>query len=80
MDDTMEARIERVRHHLRRPLAGRRQPIMKTASYTLNEIVPHQTAKSQKRLQLDKFVAACLDLVELFYRQSDCVMPICVLT
>jgi hypothetical protein len=42
MDDTMEARIERVRHHLRRPLAGRRQPIMKTASYTLNEIVPIQ--------------------------------------
>ena len=35
MDDEVEASTERVRHHLRRPLAGSRNLLMKTAENTL---------------------------------------------
>lgn len=49
MGDTMEARVERVRHHLRRPLAGRQGTATKTASHTLNEIDP-RFADADRRL------------------------------
>ncbi len=35
MDDALEASIERVRHHLRRPLAGSRNLLMKNAGNTI---------------------------------------------
>jgi hypothetical protein len=35
MDDAVEARAERVRHHLRRPLACSRNLLMKTAGNTV---------------------------------------------
>jgi hypothetical protein len=40
MDNALEASPQRVRHHLRRPLAGSRNQLMKTAGNTLNETVP----------------------------------------
>ena len=40
MDDEVEASPQRVRDHLRRPLAGSRDLLMKTAGNTVNEIVP----------------------------------------
>jgi hypothetical protein len=38
----METHTERVRHHLRRPLAGQQGTMMKTTSCTLNEIDPSE--------------------------------------
>ena len=35
MDNALEASPERVRHHLRRPLAGSRNLLMKTAGNTV---------------------------------------------
>ena len=40
MDDAVEASAQRVRHHLRRPLPGRRDLLTKTAGNTVSEIVP----------------------------------------
>jgi hypothetical protein len=50
MGHTMETRIERVRHHLRRPLAGQQEPIMKNTSYTLTEIDPNRATIHVKKL------------------------------
>jgi len=36
MDHAVEASAQRVRHHLRRPLAGSRNLLMKTAGTTVN--------------------------------------------
>jgi len=40
MDHAVEASAQRVRHHLRRPLAGSRNLLMKTAGNTVSETVP----------------------------------------
>ena len=40
MDNEVEASTQRVRDHLRRPLAGSRDLLMKTAGNTVSEIVP----------------------------------------
>jgi hypothetical protein len=40
MDDAVEASAERVRDHLRRPLAGNRNLLMRTAGNTVSETVP----------------------------------------
>ena len=40
MDDEVEACAQRVRHHLRRPLAGSRNLLMNTAGNTVSETVP----------------------------------------
>ena len=40
MDGEVEAGAQRVRDHLRRPLAGSRDLLMKTAGNTVTEIVP----------------------------------------
>ena len=40
MDSALEASPQRVRHHLRRPLAGSRNLLVKTAENTHNETVP----------------------------------------
>ncbi len=40
MDHQVEASTQRIRDHLRRPLAGSRNLLMKTAGNTVNEIVP----------------------------------------
>jgi hypothetical protein len=39
MDDALETSTERVRHHLRRPLAGSRNLLMKTAGRYRPEVV-----------------------------------------
>jgi len=39
MDNALEASTQRVRHHLRRPLAGSRNLLMKTAGNTVGETV-----------------------------------------
>ena len=40
MDDALEARSQRVRDHLRRPIPGRRRLLMNTAGNTVSEIDP----------------------------------------
>jgi hypothetical protein len=40
MDHEVEASAQRVRDHLRRPLAGSRDLLMKTARNTVTETVP----------------------------------------
>ena len=59
MDDAVEARAQRVRDHLRRPLAGSRDLLMKTAGNTVSEIVPQSRTlwHGQRRLrhQRDKW-------------------------
>jgi len=40
MGHQVEASPERIRHHLRRPHAGRRGPLMETATYTVNQTDP----------------------------------------
>jgi len=40
MDDEVEASPQRVRDHLRRPLAGSRDLLLENAGNTVNEIVP----------------------------------------
>ena len=40
MDDAVETCPECVRNHLRRPIPGSRNLLMKTAGNTVNEIVP----------------------------------------
>ena len=40
MDDEVEASAQRLRDHLRRPLAGRRNVLVKTAGNTVSETVP----------------------------------------
>lgn len=40
MDDAVETCPERVRDHLRRPIPGSRNLLMKTAGNTVKEIVP----------------------------------------
>jgi len=47
MDHAVEASAQRVRDHLRRPLAGSRDLLMETAGNTVNETVP-----SDRRLDL----------------------------
>lgn len=79
--DTMETRIERARHHLHRPLAGRRQLIMKTATYTLNEAdpvgelvkeQPAVAAQSRQRFDLDacRLIAERNDMSRLDVRNA----------
>jgi hypothetical protein len=53
MDNAVETCPERVRDHLRRPIPGSRNLLMKTAGNTVNEIVPTTV--------LDAFVRAVLD-------------------
>jgi hypothetical protein len=36
MDDALETSFERVRHHLRRPHAGKRNNLTEDAAYTVN--------------------------------------------
>jgi hypothetical protein len=40
MDHEVEASAQRVRHHLRRPLAGTRDLLRSTAGNTVSEAVP----------------------------------------
>jgi NAD(P)H-hydrate repair Nnr-like enzyme with NAD(P)H-hydrate epimerase domain len=44
MDNTVEASAERVRDHLRRPLAGSRDLLMETAGNTVTETVPDESS------------------------------------
>ena len=47
MDDEVEASAQRLRDHLRRPLAGSRDLLMETAGNTVGETVPPDTATDQ---------------------------------
>jgi hypothetical protein len=40
VSDALETRIERIRHHLRRPVPGRRDLLTMTAGNTVREIDP----------------------------------------
>ena len=53
MDDEVEASAQRVRDHLRRPLAGSRDLLMKTAGNTVSEIVPHRRTAPGEVLATD---------------------------
>ena len=53
MDDAMEASSQRIRHHLRRPLAGRRDLLNETAGNTLNETDPGSPKRALDQLVLE---------------------------
>jgi hypothetical protein len=40
MDDALETSVERLRNHLRRPHAGKRNHLTKDAAYTVKRTVP----------------------------------------
>jgi NAD(P)H-hydrate repair Nnr-like enzyme with NAD(P)H-hydrate epimerase domain len=42
MDDAVEASAQRIRDHLRRPLAGSRNLLMETAGNTVSETAPQR--------------------------------------
>jgi hypothetical protein len=44
MDDALEASVERICHHLRRPLARSRNLLMRTAGNTVPVTDPHRGA------------------------------------
>src|SRR6202012_1031690 len=46
MDHAVEARSQRVRDHLRRPIPGRRGLLMETAGNTVSEIDPWRTIRT----------------------------------
>ena len=52
MGHPMEARAERVRHHLRRPHARGRDPLNRNASYTGNRTDPYTTRRDLTRVVL----------------------------
>jgi hypothetical protein len=56
--DQMETRLERIRHHLRRPVPGRRDLLTMTAGNTVREIDPLKTLMSAFRQRLRGAVVA----------------------
>ena len=48
MDHALEASTQRIRHHLRRPLAGSRDLLMKTAGNTVSETDPRVVMSSKE--------------------------------
>lgn len=49
MDYALEARSQRIRHHLRRPLAGRGDLLNENRRNTVTEIVPHPAPPQKRR-------------------------------
>ena len=47
MDDAVETCTECVRDHLRRPIPGSRNLLMKIAGHTVSEIVPNLKTRNQ---------------------------------
>jgi hypothetical protein len=50
MDNELETRPQRIRHHLQLPLAGNCNPLTKTAGNTINELVPSRAVLALTRL------------------------------
>ena len=62
MDDEVEASPERVRHHLRRPLAGSRDLLMKTAGNTVPVTDPHTALLNESVYEFDSPLYGSTDI------------------